>query len=367
MKRFLVVVLFFSSVYLVKAQTCTQRLNQAEDDYTAGRLLGIPDRINPCLLSGEFTHEEEIRARKLLTLVYIFTDKEGLAEGAMVQLLKADPEHILDPQTDPAELFFLYEQFRVAPIFRVAFRGGANVALPQVMSEYSTSLYPKFYNGKTANGEVQIEDENGIYESTSGIGIGYWGEVLIERKLYRGLEAAIGPQFRITNYNVEYPGHKLTTKTSWTNQQIYLRSPLLLRYTFNHDNRNSKFLPYVYAGSSFDFLLSGRYTEALRDGGAPYSMKEGDSDLKQNKLVNTLNYSFFGGLGAKMRVNTDFVTFEVRFDSGQMNYINSENRYTHQPSTFDTQIAEDNLKLNVWSLSIGYTRSIYSPKKLLSR
>lgn len=368
MKRFLILIVIFGAVYSLKAQqTCTQRLNQAEDDYEAGRLLRIPEQINSCLEIGGFTEEEEIRARKLLTLVYIFTDKEGLAEGALVQLLKADPEHILDPRTDPAELFFLYKQFRVDPIFRLAVRGGLNSSSPQVIREFSTNDNPKFYNGKTTVGEKEYEVDGTNYAAISGMGIGFWGELLIERHLFKGIEAAVGPQFRITKYHVEDPGDNLAIVSIWTNQQVYLRAPLLVRYTFNYQRRDKRILPYLFAGASGDYLLAARYLEAKREKGSPYVMPESDGDLKASEQVNLFNYSYFGGVGAKVRLATHFLTIEARFDSNRMNYINGENRLSNPAATIDAGIAEDDLSLNAISISIGYTCSIYSPRKILSR
>ena len=40
--------------------------------------MGIPERIQGCLTNEGFSKEEEIRALKLLTLVYIFTDNDAM-------------------------------------------------------------------------------------------------------------------------------------------------------------------------------------------------------------------------------------------------------------------------------------------------
>ncbi len=91
-------------------------------------------RQNDCL-----SKEEKIRARKLLTKVYIFLDEEAKAEIAMVGLLKADPEHNLDQQLDPKELFFLMDHFRTDPIFRIAIKVGVNSSIVNSFGTYSTT------------------------------------------------------------------------------------------------------------------------------------------------------------------------------------------------------------------------------------
>src|SRR5690606_22162750 len=134
------------------------------------------------LENRQFSDEERVRALKLLTLVHIFSDQEALAEQSMIRLLRADPEHILDPLVDPAELFFLYQQFRTAPIFRIGVRGGMNATMPLVLAEYgtqNTGSYPVFYNGKTADGSrsFQVEGEEDPREPEEGAALSMWGEI----------------------------------------------------------------------------------------------------------------------------------------------------------------------------------------------
>lgn len=364
MNRLLLLIGMLTVAYTATSQTCTQSLNQAEDDYEAGRLLGIPGQLENCLMSEAFSKEEEIRAKKLLTLVYIFTDQEAKAEIALIKLLKADPEHRLNPQVDPAELFFLYNQYRVKPIFRLSLKVGANSSYPQIIQDYGTQhteRFPAFYNGRTADGETSYAVGDEQFEATNGLGIGYWADLMVERHLKNGLELGFGGQFRISNYNVDVFQHQ-GLSTSLTNQQVYLRAPLLARYTFGYDNRDKNILPYLFAGGSFDYLLSANYSEATRVGGISFTL--GDNDLIAVNQVNQINYSLFGGVGIKLRLKTHFLTFEARYDNSRLNYINGEERMTNQESTFDLAFQESDLSLNFISFSVGYTRSIYSPKKL---
>lgn len=353
----------------VYGQTCTQRLNQAEDDYEAGRLLGIPNQLMDCLITGQFTKEEEIRAKKLLTLVYIFTDQEAKAESAMIDLLKADPEHRLNPQVDPTELFYLYNQFRTKPIFRVSFKGGVNFSKPKVIRSYgtyNTGLYESFYNGKTPDGKTSYKiNDSTTVSALSGLGIGVYGEILLEREIGNGLELALGPQVRFSAYHVDSYLNQADVNTTVTNNQVYIRAPMLLRYTLWSDDRDRKWLPYVYGGVSLDRLISAKYTEGSRRGGTSYTTTSGD--LIKAHQVNLWNYSLFCGIGAKIRMKTHFITLEARYDNSRMNYIKGSNRWSNPESTFNLGYVESDLKLNFLSFSVGYTRSIYKPKKLTSK
>lgn len=364
MKKIIGGIAFIVAAHFSYGQSCSQLLGRAEDAFIAGKLLDVKknyEEFQRCLQlkgDGGLSKDEKIRARKLLTKVYIFTDDEAPAERELIGLLKEDPEHYLDPQTDPRELHYLMQQFRTAPIFRIGFRAGTNICDPFVIGEFSTAnvTNPKFYNGKTASGETETED----FTPTAGYSPGFFGEILIERKLYKGLDGFLGPQFRSSTYNVEYFINESVDGAA-ANKQSYLRVPLGFRYTLWSGDRLKNFLPYVFAGASFDYLVSGTYVITRNS----YSLPSDEDDLIDAGLVNQLNYSYFAGLGIKYRVKTHFVTLDVRYDISQRNYINADNRYVAQNSfTFDSAFAEDNVSLNLWSVALGFTYSVHKPVKL---
>ncbi len=349
------------------SQNCTQKLNQAEDDYEAGRLLGIPDQISGCIQSKSFSNEEEIRARKLLTLVYIFTDQEAQAEQAIINLLRKDPEHRLDPQVDPAELFFLYDQFRTEPIFRISFKGGLNTSYVSEIEGYATNntlVHDNFYNGTTTGGEDSYQlpgDTTSIdYDALSGRNYNIWAEVLFQRKVYEDVDVSAGFQYRMSSYNTDSYVNQLNLNTRVTNSQVYLRMPIQASYTLWSTNRDRVLLPYGFLGGSLDYLLSASALGS-RAGGTAYTSTE--IDLIKTDQVNRFNYSLTAGLGLKIRFKTHFFTVEGRYDSSRRNYINGAERYTNSEYTFDVGYVEPALSLNFVSVSIGYTVSIYNPKK----
>lgn len=364
-KIFLIVITVLMSSWGI-AQTCTQQLNQAEDDYAAGRLLRIPGQIEGCMNS--FSKEEKIRAKKLLTLVYIFTDQEAKADVAMIALLKEDPEHRLDPTVDPAELFFLYDQFRTAPIFKLSLKLGGNSSNPKLIgSPYGTEHTqnaPVFINGKTDSGlkSYNYNNSDTVFSGQGGLGSGLSLELMAEKHFNHGIELGFGVQLRRSSYHVDQYLNNDVYSSSRTNQQTMLRTPLQIKYTYNYENRDKKILPYALIGTSFDYVLSAKYPNAVRDGGIGTTLS--DLDLIAANQVNRYNYSFYGGLGASLRAKTHFVTLEVRYDMSRLNYINSKERYTNQDLTFELATVEPNLSLNFLSVSVGYTYSVHKPIKL---
>ena len=360
MKKVLLLLALIITAYSTHAQSCTQKLVQAERDYEGGRLANIPDLIGECFRNekgGGFSKEERIRAHRLLTLVYIFTDNEPAADKSLINLLKADPEHLLDERVDPAELVILYKKFQTKPIFRIGFRAGANGSFINVLDRFTTA---------NANATVENKFYNGTGEGDGTAGIGFWGELTYERHLRKGFEIVGGLQIRRSKYDVDSFGNdRQNFNSTVRNAQTYLRLPVYLRFTHRYNRRNGV-KPYAILGASVDYLVSAKYTEASRRGGTPFTLS-GNDDLKAFDQVNDINYSLTAGLGVKLPVKTHFLTFEVRYDKSLLNYINAENRFANQSIAFDLAHVEDNLTLDFLSISAGYTLSIYHPKRLSSK
>ncbi len=354
-KKILPVVLLSLLTLQIYGQSCSQRLTQAEREYEAGRLANIPTLIGDCFKSakeGGFDKAESIRAHRILTLVHIFTDNEPEADKSLFNLLKEDPEHLLDERVDPAELFYLYDQFQTKPIFRLGFRLGTNTSFPNDFEKFTTSTAEntnKFYNGEG--------------EGSASRTIGFMAEATFEKYLKYGLEAAGGFQYRFSSYAINNDFNDISLNNEVINTQSYLRLPVLLRYTYNYDQRGG-IKPYVFIGGSFDYLLTAQYTDASREGGAPFSLNPDNGDLTSFDQVNDFNFSLTGGIGLKLPVKTNFFTVEFRYDKSFVNYIKAENRYNNQAIVFDLGHVEDNLTLDFVSFSLGWIQSIYSPKRL---
>ena len=354
-------------VSFLQAQTWSQRLSAAERDYEEGRLANIPERLQGGFLlkskEGGYSKEETVRALKLITKVYIFLDDEPNAEDYLVRLLKADKEHKLDPRVDPAELYFLYNQFRTKPIFRISLKTGVNKSFPQVMQTFSPSntlTVKKLYNG--------VGEPPGTATAAGAIGMGYWADLVAERHLRWGVEVGTGVGVRNSSYDVdnfvgESAGGEPTLLTHISNQQLNFRVPLFLRYNFRYFQEFGP-IPYISIGSTYDYLMDAQYTKATRRGGTSFTLSSNDN-LKDLDLVQLNNMSGFVAIGTKLRVQTHFLTFELRYDRSFFNYINEDNRWSgNQFLIYDLGFVEDDLSLDMLSLSIGYTYSVYSPKKL---
>ena len=342
---------------------CARALSQAELAFEQGRLSDIINEysnsgseLTRCLDNGAFSKEEEIRTYKLLTKTYLFQDNEEKADEMFVELLKADKEHQLSPE-DPAELYLLKDKFKTEPILRVAVRAGVNKSLPKVLQEFNT-----FQSG--AKRYNQMGDD-------TGLGIGFWLEALAERHLTNGIEVAAGLQYRITTYEVE--GELIENDLNYVakNTGNMLRVPLLVRYSLNYNKKDEignriRMLPYAFIGGSFDVTLSAKYVDVRRTGGTAYTLPEGSDDLKAEGQVRASNISIIGGIGSRFRMGrskVDFFSVELRYDNSLLNYINPDNRWASEDLNYGVGHVEDDLTINTISISIGYTKSLYIPRK----
>lgn len=335
--------------FLKAQQSCSQRLERAEDLYEQGKLLEIDALISGCLTDEGFSEAEAIRARKLLTKVAIFTDNEPKAEVEFVQLLTLDPVHILQPE-DPSELKVLRSKFRTWPIYRLEFKGGLNLSMtgrPQQFSAFSTGGEEKDYP----------------------ISIGFQLEADITRHIKNGIEVGTGIQYRNTSYQVksepegDYDG-PFTAEI--TNSQTMVRLPIFGRYNFNYSYLGeNKITPFVFAGISADYLLSGSYSNASRTGGTSVTISGNDADLKKFDQVKNLNFSVLAGAGLKWTMKKgNFFFVEVRFDKSLGLYNNPEERYANERINADLLFVEDDIFLNFASFNLGLIKSVFKPEKL---
>lgn len=351
------IILFVGSYSYVSAQTaaCTRRLADAEEAFDQGRLLDVINNQQFMDCFDDFSIEEQVRAHKLLTKAHIFTDNEEEAEASLLNLLKADKEHNL-AREDPSELHFLYSQFKTEPIFRVGMRIAANKSFPVILQSHNTlQVGQKNYNEKGNN---------------TKLGIGFSFEALLERHIKKGVEVGLGGQLRIANYEVE--GELLDEVGELfyvaKNQSTMLRVPLLVRYNFNYNKKDSEGvrlskMPYVFVGASYDYLIEARYVSTDRTGGNAFTLED-DNDIKP-QLAET-NATVFIGAGVKLRfgrAQVHFLTAELRYNNALFNYVNPDNRYLDKDINFTIGHVEDDLALNTISLSLGATISFYNPKK----
>lgn len=364
MKRLTSLVLLFGVLFFgigegLHAQqrqlNCTQKLNQAEDMFDAGNLSEISNLLNGnkgrCFNKGGFSKEEKIRAYRLLALVHLFNDNGPEAEEAVIDLLNADPEHPLSPD-DPIELKYLFDKYRSEPIFRIGGKIGANQTFVKSIGEFGS------YSN---DGEVSKEFKAGL---------GFQAELTFEYSIIENLEVISGFGWALSKYDIGYnnitalEGDEFAESSSFavslTETQSQMKVPLMVRYGYPVGNM----IPYATLGASLDYLLTSSISGS-RSGTATRQLP--NLSLLDDEMRKKINWSYFVGLGVKLKNKTDFLLVEARYNMGGSNTVRTRNRYGNEKLLFDMAHVDDDKILNNLSLSIGYVKSIYKPKKYSSK
>ncbi|MEP2023897.1 MAG: porin family protein [Reichenbachiella sp.] len=333
-----------------RSLNCTQKLNQAEDMFDAGSLSEIPELLNgnrgKCFNKDGFSKEEKIRAYRLLALVHLFNDNGPEAEDAVINLLSADPEHPLSPD-DPIELKYLFDKYRSEPIFRIGVKAGANQTFIRSIGEF----------GSYSNSD-EVSKE---YKS----GLGFQAELTFEYTIIENLEVLGGIGWSLNKYEISYNSitsleetypESVSFNVALTETQNIIKVPVMVRYGYTFGN----WTPYATAGISIDYLLNGSMSGS-RSGTTTRQLPS--LALLDDNLRKQINWSYFAGIGAKLKTKTDFILFEVRYNMGGSNTVRTKYRYSNEKLLFDMAHVDDDKVINSLSVSIGYIKSIYKPKK----
>jgi len=379
-KNIVVLGLLFSGILVIfsgklAAQTveCTQNLTKAQAMFDIGDLPGIPKLLMPCIDNGSFSKEENIRALEILTESYLYQDDQVNADIWMIELLKEDPEHKLDPNLDPQEIILHKEKFRYKPIFRVSGSFGINRTSYRLITSYalgSVGDKASYAPGTQINGFGQIEKE--LFPGFDiGIGVGYVAKTFsAESQDFLWSKAPSGASDELVV--AQGLGNIITYTESYT----LLEAPVFLKYTYYGDGER-RFNPYVFAGASFDYLLSGKQTSIRRSNqsegeNAKASTTLPDPNLAADDRRKPLTYYGFAGLGVKIRRNTHFFFLEARYNYGLMNVVNGDNRFpfeitadgNQQESIFNIGLVDNDFTLDGVTAVVGFQLSIYNPQKL---
>lgn len=152
-RRFILVLLLMAlaaaMVSEARAQSdCAKALTEAESLYQSGQLYAITDKLIPCLDNG-FDRQEKQSAYRLLTLTYLNINQEENAKNSLHELLRLNPDYVISREKDPVELYDLYQQFNVNPVFYAGIRGGSMLSHPFILQQRTSSSLPgtdKFYD-----------------------------------------------------------------------------------------------------------------------------------------------------------------------------------------------------------------------------
>jgi hypothetical protein len=328
---------------------CGSLLSGAENDFAAGRFYGIPTSLKECIDKNRYSKEEQVRVYILLAQVYLLTDQPEAAEESYLKLLAANPEYIATEESDPIDVVYLSKKFTTTPIFTPHLKVGVNATNQSTIFGLTSVSKP----------DSVVGSEQTIPGFTVGAGIewninekfGLGGEVLVAYKSFG--------QTRDKIHGNDY--RTVVEKQFWVDLPFYFR--------YGRDRGNVR--PYGYAGYAVNLLVRDRLQLVLVDiSGTSASSTEGP-DLPVLYKRYIVNGSVVVGGGLKYKFGKNFFLLDVRLMAGLTNTVREEDLLYDGKDSFDLGLdftrygyVDDIHRSNNLSLSLGFVRPLYDPRRL---
>lgn len=344
-----IILVWFGSPAFSQDQTCEQTLNQASAEFDAGRFYSLPALLKNCLDKG-FTSEQKFRAYYLLAQAYAVLDDPIAAENSYLGLLKINPEFKPSIKNDPIDLVYLSRKFTSRPRFTPHARLGANVSFPRSLAGIST--YSK---------EVS---------SSKGVRVGLQVGVGLDWNISDKWSLCGEANFVTKSFSIFTEGIAVRDNSLLIEKSNWIDLPIYLKYSYD----SGRFRPFGYVGFAFNALLSSNssheYNDISKSGteGQITRIAQGP-DISLNNSRNFLNYSALLGGGLKYKFGKDFIYADVRYMIGLNNLVNPSTNFYNSEGTLATTITQyqyvsDFYRLDNLSLSFGYVKPLYNPRKI---
>jgi len=343
---FVICFVFGFSTKAISQVSCQETLNQAGAEFDAGRFYSLPTLLSNCLQSG-FTQEQKFRAYYLLAQAYLVLNDPIAAEDTYLKLLTVDPEFRPNEKDDPIDLVYLSRKFTSRPRFTPHYRIGGSFSFPRTI--YSVSTFP-------ASGPTEVFPKFGFQ---LGAGLD-WN---INDNWSIGAEGNFATKsfLAVTNRIAVNDDLSVTDKSSWFD------FPMYVKYSYD----SGTWRPFAYAGVALNLLMSSTASSVFNDrteGSSNIRSTNGQDENLLNKR-NFLNRSILVGGGVKYKVGKNFVYADIRYMMGLNNLTIPEKNYYDANdelanSVTQDQFVNDFFRLDNVSISFGYVRPLYDPRKL---
>lgn len=358
-----IMVFFCFNVTCFSQADCEQTLNTATEEFNAGHFYGISSMLKPCIDNG-FTKEQRQRAYLLLTQSYLLLDDPIGAEDSYLKLLYANPEFIAEPDREPIDVVYLSKKFTSTPIFSLIVKLGGNISFERIINDWTI----------TGSDEAQVCILKPGWQISGGAD---WN---INDKFALTLETG----YILTGFRKEVSNIFINDVTEIYDRQHWLSLPLSIKYTHN---KSVNFKPYGYIGYSTNLLLGARASliktdrTPNSDTGEFSEEKSESATLNFTRRRNHVNRSLILGTGFRYKVGLNYIFVDARYSVGLSNIANERARYFDYSlgavndntsddfinsgiSVFEFAHVDDDFRIDNLSVTFGYVKPLYKPRKL---
>ncbi len=340
---------------------CELALEKATRYFEQGNIERVPSILKNCTESDELGYQNQLKAYELLAETYLYLNYNEEADIILKRLLKLNPAFGLNTTSISPEMAERIRTFRTAPILGI----GGNFGLVGTMSNTIAS-----YN-------TDISDENNNPpKTTPALGFRVGGDVDVRLgkhfEFVTGLDL-VSSRFKYQDSLVNFiPVEDIPStydRLKFNELHFSLDVPILLRYRVAF----KQFEPYAYLGVHTNFLMKAALKKIERSSGAesafdqnitifrPFAFQK--NKPKEEQLRVFKNLSFTGGFGAKIPLKLDFLMVDFQYNWQLNNAVRRVNRYQNPKLLYKFAYVDDDFRLSTFSLTIGFSKSIYKPKK----
>ena len=347
--------------YAQNLSPCELKLEKALGHFEEGKIELVPNIIAECLDNPDLEFEKNVAAHKLLAETYIYLSKDREADLVLQRLLKLDPAFGTNTTVLSPELVERLRTFRTTPSLGIGFNFGTVATTTHTSQYYHTDLQNDSTAGKPTN------------KPLLGLRIGSDVEVM----LGKNFEFSTGLDFvwRRFRYKDELVHHLDSTDLNgydnleFNENHYSLDVPILLRY-----NRQIKqFHPYAYLGVHGNFLLGANMSKMKRSSGnenvfeqVVFIFSHFNNSSEEQKTPNLRlfsNLSLTAGLGLKIPFKLDHLIIDLQYNYQVFNAVKRQNRYLNPQLLYEFAYVDNDFRVSNLSLTFGYSKSIFMPKK----
>ena len=352
-------IIFFFLLYLgssicggaLRAQTdCDKTLIAAENLYQSGQLYAVPEKLIPCLENG-FNEQDKQSAYRLLTLTYLYINQEEKAKNTFHKLLKLNPDYVVSRGKDPIELYNLYQQFNVNPVYYIGFGVGGIITQPFVLHQRSSSSL--------------AASSDKFYDPFYGFSLGADFALPLHKRLLLEFSPAYArsnylfSSFYLTDYFSQ--SQEVVQVQEVSGRESYQHAILPLTLNFRIPGKKSRLFYNIAAGAGASFLLASSYRNVNRVNRQIFA-----EDINVNEIQSTpfrRQTNIFGKieLGLEYKYLGFFWGVRTGISSTLFNftrYPNQQERFLNRMSTTFGWV-EDDFVLANGHLSVFVRKPIY--------
>ncbi len=326
-------------------------LTLATDEFNAGHFYGLEAILKPCISNKTFTREQLVRAYQLLTQTYLILENPAAAEESYLNLLSANPEYISNPERDPIDVVYLSKKFTATPIFSWFAHASGNITMPRVIHDYEINV-----------GSKQQYTIKPRWSAGGGIIWNYNDR----------LTAELGLDFSSNTFGYYEDNIFVDDNLTMTENQLSLQMPLSIKYTHVRQGLS----PYGYVGLSGNLLLSSNQRFLFIDRTPGATAGEGLEQSSEFEFNNrfrrdVINRAAHIGAGFRWKYKLDYLFVDVRYSFGLNNVVRDNTLVRDQTDIFNSSLPalkagyiDDYFRLDQTSITIGYIKPLYKPRKL---